>query len=73
MLGSMATLRLPGARRITQADAEALHTEMGERAGVEASIVAIDGRPWVRVSAAIYNELDDLMAAGRAAADIVAD
>ncbi|MBI3706661.1 MAG: aminotransferase class V-fold PLP-dependent enzyme [Proteobacteria bacterium] len=59
MLGSMATIRLPLPQEATQANAVALHARLFERHGVEVPIVPFAGALWARISAQIYNDLDD--------------
>ncbi len=71
LLGSMATIRLPGERVTEHQQTERLQIELEERFGVEASIVPLGRRPWLRVSAAIYNEINDFLIAGRKAARLV--
>ena len=71
LFGSMATVRLPGGRAVTADAAEALQIELERHADVEASLVALDGRLWLRISAAIYNELEDFVSAGRAAVSLL--
>ncbi len=71
MIGSMAAVRLPTKRPAQFGEARRLQVELSARFGVEASIVPIDERCWLRVSASVYNELSDFQTAGRAAAALV--
>jgi isopenicillin-N epimerase len=59
LLGAMATIRLPLPQEATQANAVALHVRLFERHGVEVPIVPFAGALWARISAQIYNDLDD--------------
>ena len=70
LLASMVAIRLPSLHAFSPDDTEALQIELERRANVEASLTALEGRPWVRLSAAAYNELDDLLAAAHAAANL---
>lgn len=57
MLGSMAAVRLPG---LPAPDARNRAIALDRDHGVVVSINRIDGADWLRVSAALYNELEDV-------------
>ena len=71
LFGSMTTVRLPSERAASFEDMAQLQIELEERFDVEASLVPLHGRVWLRTSAAIYNEPDDFLIAGRAAAALL--
>jgi len=59
--GSMVSVRLPGGRTVggDRDAARRLAAQLSERHGITAAIMLLDGALWVRVSAQIYNEIDD--------------
>lgn len=71
LLGSMATVRLPTERAAVYEETERLQVELEKRHDVEASLVPLGGRHWLRISASIYNEMADFAVAGRAAAALM--
>jgi isopenicillin-N epimerase len=60
MIGAMVTVPLPDAAGSTDADAERLRLALLVEEDIEVQLHATRGRLWVRVSAQIYNELDDI-------------
>ncbi|MGE3177845.1 MAG: aminotransferase class V-fold PLP-dependent enzyme [Vicinamibacterales bacterium] len=60
MIGAMATVPLPAAAGASDADAERLRLALLVEDGIEVQLHASRGRLWVRVSAQIYNDLDDV-------------
>jgi isopenicillin-N epimerase len=70
MLGSMAVVRLPGALSGTSAEAQAVHDRLWQKYHIEVPVMSIEQTLWVRISAQIYNDLDDYrrLAAGVAEA-----
>ncbi len=63
LLGAMATIGLPPAlsegRPAREEESRRLTASWRERHGIEVPAVAFAGRWWVRISAQVYNELDD--------------
>ena len=59
MFGSMALVRVPGNPGGTFEAAAALHDRLWQRHRVEVPVIPWTGTLWVRVSAQIYNEMDD--------------
>ena len=55
---AMVSVRLPGAGGDREA-ARCLAARLSLRHGITAAVMALDGALWVRVSAQIYNEIDD--------------
>jgi isopenicillin-N epimerase len=55
----MVSVRLPGGAGLDRDAAHRLAADLHERHGVTAGVMALDGAVWVRVSAQIYNEIDD--------------
>jgi isopenicillin-N epimerase len=55
---SMVSVRLPGVRG-DRAAARNLAGRLNEGHGITVGVMALDGGVWVRVSAQIYNEIDD--------------
>ncbi|MBV8201060.1 MAG: aminotransferase class V-fold PLP-dependent enzyme [Acidobacteria bacterium] len=66
MIGTMAMLPLPERLGATRADAEALRDALLFADGIEVHMSARRGRLWVRISAQIYNDLDDVERLGAA-------
>lgn len=56
---AMVSVRLPGGAGLDRDAAHRLAADLHERHGVTAGVMALDGAVWVRVSAQIYNEIDD--------------
>lgn len=61
MLGSMATIQLPEfAKSLSGVDtAEDFNAMLAERFSVEVPVLELDGQWYVRISAQVYNELED--------------
>ena len=59
MLGAMATLPLPFHVEGSREAAAALRREIWERHRIEVAVVPIAGRCWVRISAQIFNRIED--------------
>jgi isopenicillin-N epimerase len=70
MVGSMAIVRLPGDLPGSPAAAQAVHDRLWQKYHIEVPVMSIEGTLWVRISAQIYNDLDDYrrLAAGVAEA-----
>ena len=64
MMGSMASVRLPGPWELTREAAAALQIELDARHGVVVAVTAPGGAGalWLRVSAQIYNRFEDVRA-----------
>jgi len=56
---AMAAVRLPGAEAADRGAARRLARRLIEEHGITAGVMVLDDRLWIRVSAQIYNELDD--------------
>jgi isopenicillin-N epimerase len=56
---AMASVRLPGGTGLDREAAHRLATDLHERHGVTAGVMVLDGAVWIRVSAQIYNQIDD--------------
>ncbi len=59
MTGAMVAVQVPGAPEATRESAYALHERLQNDHRVQAPILAIGGALWVRVSAQVYNDMDD--------------
>jgi len=59
MLGAMAVVRLPGRTTATPTAAQAVHDELWQKCHIEVPVMSLKGALWTRISAQIYNELDD--------------
>jgi isopenicillin-N epimerase len=59
LLGSMATVRAPGARPGTVEAATALRAALWRERRIEVPVMPFDGALWVRVSAQVFNEAAD--------------
>ena len=61
LLGSMATLPLPG--RLAESEGrfpvDPLYTRLADDYGIEMPIIHFGGKRWMRISAHLYNSLDD--------------
>lgn len=66
MLGSMVTLPLPAALGSTRQEALRLQYALLYEHRIEAPILCLGGRLWVRISAQVYNSLEDVEALARA-------
>jgi len=71
LTGSMVSIRLPGDRAVGPDDGPWIERRLLRRPDVEMVVAAMSGRAWVRLSAAIYTEVDDLITAGLAAAEVM--
>jgi len=60
MIGSMATVPLPDAAGGTPAEAQALRDALFFDDGIEVQMHAYRGRVWARISAQIYNDINDI-------------
>jgi isopenicillin-N epimerase len=61
-------VRLPGGAGGGRIAARSLAARLNEQHGITAGVMVLDGGLWIRVSAQIYNEIDDyrrLAAIGR--------
>jgi len=68
----MVSIRLPTDRSVGNDDGAWMESRLAQRPDAEVVVSPMRGRAWVRLSAAIYTELEDLIAAGLAAADAMA-
>ena len=59
MIGAMAVVPMPGRAAATQQEADAERLRLWRDHRIEAPIVLFGGRLWVRISAQIYNRLED--------------
>jgi isopenicillin-N epimerase len=59
MTGSMATIRLPGEWPATRKAAERIHDRLWEQHRIEVPVIPFAGALWVRISAQIYNSIED--------------
>jgi isopenicillin-N epimerase len=59
MTGAMVAVRVPGAHEATRESAYALHERLQNDHRVQVPVLAIGGALWVRVSAQVYNDMDD--------------
>lgn len=62
MFGSMATIRLPGDRPATRAEADRIKSAMWQRHRIEAHVMPFAEALWLRISVQAYNELDEVLA-----------
>jgi isopenicillin-N epimerase len=60
MIGSMATVPLPEAAGRTPAEAQALRDALFFEDDIEVQMHAYRGRVWARISAQIYNDINDI-------------
>lgn len=66
MVGAMVTVPLPEAAGSTDADAAALRLALLEEDKIEVQLHASTGRLWARVSAQVYNDVQDIDRLGQA-------
>ena len=66
LFAAMVTLPLPVGEPATPASIVRWRLQLLDEHRVEVPVIAIDGRHWVRISAQVYNELDDYAALARA-------
>jgi isopenicillin-N epimerase len=59
MMGSMATIGLPIGGASTHENAQAINARLFERYRIEVPIIPFADRLWLRISAQVYNTLDD--------------
>jgi selenocysteine lyase/cysteine desulfurase len=59
MLGSMAVVRLPGRHPATPAAAQEVHDRLWQKYHIEVPVMSLGPALWTRVSAQIYNDLED--------------
>ncbi len=59
MVGAMAVVRLPGRHPGTVAAAQAVHDRLWQKYHIEVPVMVIGPALWVRISAQIYNDLED--------------
>jgi len=59
MLGAMAVVRLPGRYPATPAAAQAVHDKLWQKYHIEVPLMSLEQALWIRISAQIYNDLDD--------------
>ncbi|HZF36173.1 MAG TPA: aminotransferase class V-fold PLP-dependent enzyme [Candidatus Angelobacter sp.] len=59
MAGAMAVVRLPGRSPATLPAAQAVHDRLWQKYHIEVPVMSIGQALWVRVSAQIYNDLED--------------
>jgi isopenicillin-N epimerase len=60
MSASMATVPLPEAAGSTQGEAQALRDALFFEDAIEVQMHAFRGRVWARISAQIYNDINDI-------------
>ena len=73
MTSSMAAVRLPANGLAPELDAERLQVLVADRENVSVSLARLGGGLWLRLSAAIYNEIGDLVEAGRRVLRVLGD
>ncbi len=59
MTGSMATVRLPGVHAASREGAERIHNLLWERHRIEVPVIPFAGALWARISAQVYNAIED--------------
>lgn len=59
MFGSMATIRLPGSLPAERSIAASVHDYLWREHRIEAPVMILNGRLWIRISAQAYNEPAD--------------
>jgi isopenicillin-N epimerase len=59
MVGAMIVVRLPGGHPGTPAAAQAVHDRLWQKYHIEVPVMSIEQVLWIRVSAQIYNDLED--------------
>jgi isopenicillin-N epimerase len=71
MTGAMATVRLPDTFRPTREEAERVHDRLLEQYRIEVPIIPMPNALWVRISAQIYNTMEDYARLARAVPALV--
>lgn len=71
MLGSMVAIRMPVERTVDQHLARQLMIDIQRAHRVVVVFAVLDDRLWLRLSASIYNDIEDLITAGHAARQMV--
>jgi len=69
MIGAMALVKLPGGHSGTLDAAQAVHDRLWQKYHIEVPVMFLEQTLWVRISAQIYNDLDDYERLAIAAAD----
>jgi isopenicillin-N epimerase len=59
MLGSMAVVRLPGRHPATPTAAQEVHDRLWQKYHIEVPVMSLGSALWARISAHIYNDLED--------------
>ena len=70
---SMVSIRLPENGYAPEPDADRLQVLVSARENVSVSLARLSGGLWLRLSAAIYNETDDLVEAGHRVVHVLGD
>ena len=70
---SMASVRLPENGYAPEPDTDRLQVLVSARENVSVSLARLSGGLWLRLSAAIYNETDDLVEAGHRVVHVLGD
>src|SRR5262249_23463819 len=70
MLGAMAVVRLPNLRGDTAAAAQTVHDRLLQKHCIEVPVMTIGQNLWVRISAQIYNDLEDYLRLAAAIAEV---
>ncbi|WP_027891938.1 aminotransferase class V-fold PLP-dependent enzyme [Calidithermus chliarophilus] len=72
MVGCMVSVPLPEHAGSTREEAARLKDALLFEHRIEAPVIAVQGRLWVRVSAQVYNDLDDIERLARAVENVLA-
>jgi isopenicillin-N epimerase len=67
---AMVTIRPPGEWSGTQEEADQLHRLLGDRYAIEVPVFPWGGACWVRISAQVYNELEDYLRLAQAVREV---
>ncbi|MBW2256677.1 MAG: aminotransferase class V-fold PLP-dependent enzyme, partial [Deltaproteobacteria bacterium] len=67
---AMVTIRPPGEWSGTQEEADRLHRLLRDRHAIEVPVFPWGGTCWIRISAQVYNELDDYRRLARAVHEV---
>ena len=59
MIGMLATLELPGNPKDTDTHTATLHDKLRDEFHIEIPVIAMDGHTYVRISAQIYNYMEE--------------